>query len=80
MAGEYALNTGADLRHVGSNLLFPIAYAAMRASSLRTEEEHKALTRLEQRIVDLQFEHDTGLPAWARRMAPADQMAVNNGS
>jgi hypothetical protein len=77
VAGHYARdNGGADLRRVQSDLLFPIAYVAMRDDSLRTKEETEQLEKLNKRLRDLQFQHDTGLPAIAMMIGPADGSAV----
>ncbi len=77
VAGIYALrNGGADLRHASSRILFPLAYALILEFSKTTKEEAEAMEATKKTISDMQFEYDTGLPAIARMMGPADAAGV----
>ena len=74
MSGDYALATGKDLRDLPIPLMYDVAYAFLRKSSLRTEEEHKVLRQIDQQLVDTEVEMETGLPTFVRQFAPADQL------
>lgn len=46
----------------------------METREVTTEEEHKARKAFKSKISDVVYEHETGLPAIAQWMAPADQL------
>jgi len=60
------------LRDERADLLYDYGYFLLTEMSLRTEEEAKAIARLEDTMGGLDFEDATGFPAIARQFAPAD--------
>lgn len=60
------------MRGESAALLYDYGYFLMVEMTHRTEEEVKALNRLEDSFGGLDFEDRTGFPAIARSFAPAD--------
>jgi hypothetical protein len=60
------------LRDEPAYLIYDFGYFLLTEMSLRTEEEAKAISKLEDTLGGLDYEDVTGFPAIARQFAPAD--------
>lgn len=60
------------MRDEPAHLLYDFGYFLLTEMSLRTEEEAKAIARLEDTLGGMDYEDQTGFPAIARTFAPAD--------
>jgi hypothetical protein len=76
-SGRYALATGRDLRQLDAHLLLDISYALQYEMVTTLDKEHaEVVEKLDAQYLGMVFEYETGLPAIARMVPPADG-AVN---
>jgi len=72
-SGRYALATGKDLRDLDARLLLEISYAMQYEMVMTLDKDHaEAIEKLDAQYDGLVFEYETGMPAIARMVAPAD--------
>jgi hypothetical protein len=69
--GQFLMQTGRNLRSLTARELYDVGYYLMR-SDLPTEDEAKAREKIDQAIRDKMYESETGMPAVAQWMQPAD--------
>ena len=64
------------MRDLPLDLLYDVTYAWMRREMIHNEAEREVLDQIDQMIVDMDKEFQTGLPASVTSMGirPADQM------
>lgn len=71
----YLMRTGQALHTLDSRNLFCVAYTLLlEYEALRNEDQEKQRQKLRKFLRGIEYEHDTGMPAIAQWMRPADEL------
>lgn len=76
--GRSIIENGRSLRELKSKDLVDAALFLMSLQTKTTKEEFESFEKFEQRLSDLIYEQETGMPAITKWMAPADGSPVPN--
>ena len=64
------------MRELTPPLLYDVGYFLLRESSVLYKEQHDSMDHLDDHIFDLLWEDETGLPAIAQLVPPADSVRL----
>ena len=72
VSGRFTLSTGRNLRDLEPPLLYDVAYFVLSEQAKLYKDQMEAAEKLDDTLKDLLWEEETGLPAIAQFMPPAD--------
>ena len=76
-SGLFLINTGRDLRELEPRLLYEVGYYLISQLGTLYKEQHEAMEKIDDSLRDLIWQEETGLPAIAQFMPPADGSPIN---